>query len=183
MKKPKPVTLAKQYPRAMLAPAEVDCPYEPGAKIRAMRNVAEHPISAMLHRGSISEAQAVAANQFRANFERAMLGGAQGIDYAKIRVDGGVFSDPLPEATQRAFMWLSNVSKKLDPVSWALLCQIAGEGLALADVAKKWRQYAASGSRGEGWVRGRFIEAIDSLIDATGQKSVGRTANQQKHRL
>ena len=174
MKKPKQPTLAQQYPQATLAPVEVDCPYERGEKIRAMRNVSEHPILAMHHRGSLSEAQAYAGHQFRAAFERAMLGNQQGIDYAKIRVDGGIVADPLPEATQRAFVWLVGVSKKLDAVSWALLCQIAGEGQSLSDVSKKWRQYAAAGGRGEGWVRGRFIEALDNLIDATGQKAQGR---------
>jgi len=170
----KPIPLAKQYPRATLAPVEVDCPYEKGAKIRAMRNVAEHPILAMHHRGSLTDAQAVAANQFRAYFERAMLGNSQGIDYTKIRVDGGVYADPLPEATQRAFVWLVGVSKQLDAVSWSLLCQIAGEGQSLYETAAKWRQYAAGGSRGEGYIRGRFIEAIDNLIEVTDQKATGR---------
>jgi hypothetical protein len=171
----KPVSLAKQYPRATLAPVEVDCPYEKGAKIRAMRNVAEHPVLAMHHRGSLTDAQAVAANQFRAYFERAMLGNSQGIDYTKIRVDGGMPSDPLPETTQRAFVWLVSISKKLDPVSWSLLCQVAGEGQSLTDTAAKWRHnYAARGARGAGWVRGRFIEAIDNLIEVTGQKATGR---------
>ena len=174
MKKPKPKTLAQQYPQATLTPVDVDCPYEAGAKIRAMRNVSEHPVLAMLHRGSLSDAQAHAANQFRHNFERAMLGNQQGIDYAKIRVSGGILADPLSDATQRSFVWLVGVSKKLDAVSWALLCQIAGEGQSISDTAKRWRQYAAAGSRGEGWVRGRFVEAIDNLIDATGQKAVGR---------
>jgi len=170
----KPASLAKQYPRATLAVAEIDCPYDKGEKIRAMRNVAEHPILAMHHRGSLTDAQAVAANQFRAYFERAMLGNSQGIDYTKIRVDGGVYADPLPEATQRAFVWLVGASEKLDRVSWALLCQIAGEGQSISATANQWRQYAAAGNRGEGWVRGRFIEAIDLLIEATGQKATGR---------
>jgi hypothetical protein len=54
--------------------AEIDDPYEPGAKISAVRSVRDDPLADQLARGHIDEAQFLAGRQFQKDFETAERG-------------------------------------------------------------------------------------------------------------
>lgn len=176
MRKPKPVTLAQQYPRAVLAPADVDDPYEAGAKLRVIRNLREHPIATLHHNGTISESQRIAAELFRSKYELSVLGAAKAIDYTKERVDGGRLAEPLSERAQEAFQWLNSVARYpgIGKLGFTVLVAICGEGKGIAETAKAWNGSHAAGSRGQGYVRGRLIEALEGLIEHCGMTAIGR---------
>lgn len=176
MRRKKPVTLAQQYPQALLSPADVDDPYEPGAKLRVIRNLREHPIATLHHNGRISESQRIAAELFRSKYELSVLGAAKAIDYTKERVDGGKLSEPLSERSQEAFQWLNNVARypSIGKVGFSILVAICGEGKGIAETAKTWSgAHVVAGSRGQGFILGRLIEALEGLIEHCGMTAIG----------
>ena len=62
---------------AHIVEAEVDDPYEPGAKISAVRSVREDPLADHLARGHIDQAQYLAGREFQRHFGVAEIGRAQ----------------------------------------------------------------------------------------------------------
>lgn len=59
---------------AYIVEAEVDDPYEPGAKIATVRSVRDDPLADQRARGYIDEAQFLAGRQFQKDFETAGRG-------------------------------------------------------------------------------------------------------------
>jgi hypothetical protein len=59
---------------AHIVEAEVDDPYEPGAKISAVRSVRDDPLADQRARGHIDEAQFLAGREFQKDFEIAERG-------------------------------------------------------------------------------------------------------------
>ena len=160
-----------------LAEGLVDDPYEPGAKLRVVRNIREHPVSRLAHNGRISESHRICAELFRAKYERAMIGGARAIDYAKERVDGGLPGDTLTEAAQEAAQWLNDCARYsgCGPIGWSILTLVCGEGRGIQETARLMRGSGAPGGRqGEGWVHGVLVTSLECLIQHLGMEAVGR---------
>ena len=171
-----PITLATSA-HIELKAGVVDDPYEKGAKLAVMMNVREHPISRLHHAGQISDSQKIAGEMFRANYERAVLGGSKAIDYTKERVDGGMAAEPLSEAVQRAVQWLNDVARYsgCGPRGYAVLTQICGEGHGLQETARRMRGSGAPGGRaGDGYVLGVLVTSLEALIQHCGMEAVGR---------
>lgn len=169
-RKSPPVTLATTR-QQILVVAEVPDVYEPAKKAKAAMNVREHALAYLRHLGTISEEQYLAGNEFRRNYEAAILGGFKAVDYARIRVDGGMVADPLTERIQRASKWLGEASKEpgVGPVGYSLLCRIAGEGETIRNVAVTWPGGSRmSQQRTEGYIRMRFLECLDAMVAFTG---------------
>jgi hypothetical protein len=162
-----------------LAEGLVDDPYEPGAKLRVVRNVREHPVSHLHARGVLSESQRIAGEAFRSNYERAVLGGAKSIDYTEERVDGGLPAEPLSEAVQRAVDWLNDIARHsgCGMRGYAILTAVCGEGLGLQDTARRMRGSGCPGGRaGDGWVQGILVMSLEALIQHLGMEAVGRSS-------
>jgi hypothetical protein len=160
-----------------LAKGVVDDPYERGAKAEVLVNIREHTISRMHHAGQISDSQRIAAEAFRANYERAVLGSQKAIDYTKEHVDGGLPAEPLTEAVQRATQWLNDVARHsgCGQTGYAVLTHVCGEGKGIEETAKLFRSAGApSGRQGFGWVVGVLVVSLEALIQHLGMEAVGR---------
>ena len=72
---------AQELPiNAMVAPVEIDDPYEPGAKIIAFQSLRDSPLNYMRARGQIDEAQYNAGKKLQEFYERSQIGGLRAID-------------------------------------------------------------------------------------------------------
>lgn len=170
------VTLARST-HLELAEGMVDDPYERGAKLAVVVNVREHTISRLAHGGQISESQRIAAEMFRANYERAGIGGATAIDYTKERVDGGLPAEPLSEGVQRATQWLNDVARHsgCGQTGYAVLVALCGEGKGIEETAKRFRGSGApAGKPGNGWVLGVLVVSLEALIQHLGMEAIGK---------
>ena len=168
MSRKKPVTLAQQYPQAVLAVDDVDDPYERGAKLRIVRNVREHPIAMLAHLGRITEAQRIAGMEFNRRFEAAAIGQQQAIDYSRTRVDGGGAIEPLPERVQEAVQWLNGLARYrgTSKTGYAILSQICGEGRGVNETAQRFYNAGCpKGRAGDGWVLGILVSSLEGVLD------------------
>lgn len=166
MSRKKPVSLAQQYPQAVLAADDVDDPFEKGAKLRVVRNLKEHPIAMLAHNGRITEAQRIAAMEFCRRFEAASIGQQKAIDYSKTRVDGGGGLEPLPERVQEAVEWLKRCSRYVGSRAWPILISVAGEGRGIQDTAKLfYRSGCPKGRAGDGYIMGVLVVSLEAVLD------------------
>ena len=181
-RKSPPVTLATTRQQTIVV-ADVPDVYEPTKRAKAAMNVREHALAYLRHLGSISEEQYLAGNEFRRNYEAAILGGFRAVDYARIRVDGGYMADPLTEKVQRASKWLGEASRApgVGPVGYSLLCRIAGEGETIRSVAMTWPgESSLSRQRMEGFIRMRLLECLDTMVEFTGIVAKGKSSSVMK---
>ena len=166
MSRKKSISLAQQYPQAVLAVDDVDDPYEKGAKLRVVRNLREHPISMLAHNGRITEAQRIAGMEFCRRFEAASIGQQRAIDYSRTRVDGGGAVEPLPERVQEAVEWLKRCSRSVGLHGWPILISVAGEGRGLQETAKLFhRSGCPKGRAGDGYIMGILVMALEAVLD------------------
>lgn len=118
----------------------VEDPYglEPGARMVARVNLAEHPLDRMRARGRLDEAQYCAGVRFRAIYERAEIGGARAIDLTRIRVDGGSAGDPLSASCGEAHRELSRIAGYLGVCWFRLVSDVCGAGIPVSALAARW---------------------------------------------
>lgn len=158
---------------------EMDDPYtlEPGGKITVPRNLTA--IADLEKRGFIDEAQRRAGEIFAENFENAELGGAQGIDYTKERVDSSPVFDGLSELQQAAINWLRDMARNpgIGKNGYAILRAICGENKSVSSLAQRVGGVGYGiGSRlraQEGYVRLRLVEALDCIVEELDLKARG----------
>lgn len=164
--------------QAVIREIEVDDPYEPGEKLRVARNIREHPLHTLHANRRIDDAQLVAGEMFRRKWERAAIGASKSIDLSAIRVDGGgPVAGTLSDGAAESIQWLNRVARYpgCGKVGFAILSQICGEGRGIAETARLWvGAHVVAGSRGQGFVVGRLIEALDALIECEGMIAIGR---------
>lgn len=163
--KAKPVSLAAGFDgRRLDGTRVVDDPFaiEPGAKMVARVNVAEHPLEWMLARGRLSAAHYEAGSRFRAIYARAEIGGAKAMDLAKEKVDGGGAGDVLSDSVMMAHRELHRLARSLGPVGWRVVEQVCGMGVAVTDLAKTWPGREAERAKMD-YLTLRLKEALDTL--------------------
>lgn len=164
--------------QAVIREIEVDDPYEKGVTVRVARNIREHPLHILHANKRIDSAQMVAGEMFRRRWEKAAIGPSRSIDLSAIRVDGGrPVGGTVSDGAAEALEWLNRVARYpgCGKVGFAILSQICGEGRGIAETAKMWAgAHVVAGSRGQGFVIGRLIEALDALIECEGMVAVGR---------
>lgn len=97
---------------ALVAPIEIDDPYEAGAKIMSIRSLRDDPLARMHSRGQIDEAQYQAGKQYRSDWEKAERG-PRAIDPGKEYVDGGLPPEAISEPQKRAVAALARLSRVL----------------------------------------------------------------------
>lgn len=175
-RKAPPITLATTMQQIVVIEEVVD-PYETNKKAKAAVNVREHALAYLHHIDRLTDEQYLAGNEFRRNYEAAVLGGFKAIDYSRVRVDGGELSDPLTERAQAAHRWLTDVARLpgIGPIGYSLLSRIAGEGESIGHVAKTWPgEHRLSAQRREGFISGRLTECLDLLVDHLGLVARGK---------
>ena len=144
---------------AQVAVIEIDDPYEPGAKIVAIRSTRDDPLGDMHARGQIDEAQYHAGRAFQRDFETAERG-PRAIDPSKEAVDGGLPPEPLTDSQIKAMDGLKRAYRDLGLDGQALAHDILVHSKTRAQVAasrglvgKRWEEYFGM----------RFRECLDCL--------------------
>ncbi len=142
----------------------VDDPLEPGAKLKAVVNLAEHPLEMMLARRRLTQAQYEAGIRFRAIYEHAMIGPGRGIDPGKIKVDGGKMGDPLSDAVLHAHGELKRILPRLGRNGSDVVLKVCGQGMSISDLAKVWPG-GDSDKLKIAFIGPRLKEALDVLAE------------------
>jgi len=175
---------AKRRPAAHKAPAYrskvvegervVDDPFEPGVKMRARVNLAEHPLELMRARGRIDDAQYEAGVRFRAIYERAAIGGGGGVDPSRIRVDGGAPGDAFTDEIAMALNDLRRISRELGMIGYRVMQAVAGQGIHISALAERWPAPEALRAR-QDYLAMRLREALDVLaLEVWGASGASR---------
>lgn len=148
----------------VLGTRTVDDPLEPGAKLKATVNLAEHPLEMMLARRRLAQDQYEAGVRFRAIYERSVIGPGRGIDPGKIKVDGGRIGDPLSDAVINAQFELKRLARELGPIGERIVSAVCGSGETVSSLAKRWPSPDAERARLD-YLTIRLREALDHLAE------------------
>lgn len=151
---------------SQVAPAVVDDPLEPGAKLRVIRSLRDDPLAWMHNRGRIDDAELEAGRKWQADYELIEIGGARGVDITKDAVDGGRFHDPLENPhRKRASDRIAAIDGILGQRDSLLIRDILGRCLNLAQAAAARNLL---GERGINYVGRRFSDILESLVQFYG---------------
>lgn len=131
---------------AKVAPIEVDDPHalEPGDKLIVMRSLRDDPLAAMHAAGQVDQCQYMAGRHWQKALELSEVGNVKAIDIGKEAVDGGSLADPISEPQRKAIHDLKRCDAKLGAKDAALVRDVLGKGLTIADAARKrglWTKY------------------------------------------
>lgn len=137
---------------------------EPGTKMKAIVNLAEHPLEMMLARRRLDQPLYEAGVRFRRIYEAAEIGPGRGIDPAHIKVDGGRLGDPLSDSVVHAQFELKRLAQQLGPVAERIVSAVAGRGITVAELAERWPGPEASRQKLD-YLTMRFKEALDFLAE------------------
>jgi hypothetical protein len=122
---------------ALVTPVEVDDPYEEGAKILVLRSTRNDPLADLKARGVIDPCDYVAGRHWQAAWENAEIGGIRALDPSREVVDGGRLPELLTDIQRRAAQDLKAARDALGEQGHALVCDMLGGGLSVADAARK----------------------------------------------
>lgn len=160
---------ARQVNRGLathLVEAEVEDPYEAGAKIGVLRSVRDDPLADHLARGHIDQAQYLAGREFQKHFQIAERG-PRAVQWTDA-VDGGLPHEPLTSAQLLAGRWLAKAYRKLGADGSALTNDMLIHAMTARQIAE------ARGLRGQEWPRyysKRFLECLNTLARVYGYAS------------
>jgi len=151
----------------VVAVIEIDDPYEPGAKNKALRSLRDDPFAQMHHEGRIDECQYWAGRAFQADFEQAERG-PRAIDPSRIFVDGGQLPEPLTEGQQRSAKRLAEIYRILGPSVSALIHDVLIHLRGMDEVAAR---RGLSGMVEVRIVSGMFVRGLDEVAKYYGLAS------------
>jgi hypothetical protein len=143
---------------SQVAVAEVDDPYELGAKITVVRSIRDDHLAAMYIRSRIDSAQLSAGRKYQKLYGQ-VESGARGIDY-KERVDGGRFSNPFTDERSNAARALEVAYRELGSHGSAVTRMVLGEGLTISMVSER---FGMTSEREVLYVGKRFGECLNTL--------------------
>ena len=156
---------AKELPRVgRFVAVEVDDPYEPGAKIVAIRSTRNDPLADLYTREYIDNAQFEGGRAFQRDFETAERG-PRAIDPSKEAVDGGLMPEPITEAQKRAVDSLAVAFKELGADGSALMHDFLVDGRTMGDIANR---RGLQGQRWNDYFGVRVRECLHSLAFVYG---------------
>jgi hypothetical protein len=151
---------ATELPKdAMVAPVEIDDPFEKGAKIIAFRSI-RGTLENLHARGQIDEAQYKAGRQMQTFYEQSEIGGVRAIDPAKEAVDGGRMAETLTEQVQRAIQEVLRLEKALGQEGAALCRHVLCNGFSIKQCASIRGMESAHYTN---YVGARFREVLETL--------------------
>lgn len=158
--------LAQDLPeKAMVSIAEIDDPYEAGAKIFAFRSLRDDPLSRYWVRRMIDDAQYHGGLAWQADMEAAEIGGASAIDTTKEPVDGRRCPDMMTDRQRSAMARLARDAQKLGMEGESIVRDILGARLFIEQVAAK---RGFSGQRAIDYYSRRFRECLETLAIVRG---------------
>jgi hypothetical protein len=155
--------------RGHIIEAEVDDPYEPGAKIATVRSVRDDPLADHFARGHIDQAQFMAGREFQKHFQLAERG-PRAVQITEA-VDGGQRYEPLSDAQLKAGVRLAKAYRALGADGSALTNDMLIHAMTARQIA------AAQGLRGQQWSKyyaRRFRECLNTLARVYGFASGDR---------
>jgi hypothetical protein len=149
--------------RGHIVEAEIDDPYEPGARIAALRSVRDDPLGDHLARGHIDEAQFAAGREFQRCFGLAEKG-PRAIQLME-PVDGSPAIETLTDEVLRAGKWLAKCYVALGKDGSGLIHDALIQNMTARQLA------AARGMTGPDWERyyaRRLYECLNTLAVVFG---------------
>jgi hypothetical protein len=157
---------------AHVAAVVVDDPYEQGAKVTVLRSLRDDPLAAMHNAQQIDHAQFIAGRHWQRAFELAEIGGVKAIDAAKEAVDGGgIYQPSITDIQIKAFSDLYKAMTSLGMEGDALIRDVLGRHMTIAQAADKRRLYSELERK---YVGRRFRECLDTLVLAFGYGNKAR---------
>lgn len=157
---------------ARVAPAVVDDPLEPGAKLRVARSLRDDTLGFMLARNEIKEHQYEAGRRYERHAEAAEIGNIRAIDPTKEAVDGGGIVEPISDGQIAAVRHLSEAARVLGRHAEFVVRSMLVE-------KRRFPEIARSQSRADiAHVRMTFIDGLEELAYLWGLT----TAQQIRHK-
>jgi hypothetical protein len=153
---------------ALAVPVEVDDPYEEGARIVVLRSTRNDPLADMQSKGQIDPCDYVAGRHWQAAWENAAIGGVRAIDPTRAAVDGGMLPDPFTDTQRRAAQDLRAAREVLGLEGQALICDVLGSGLSLAEAG---RSRGLTSEADRKYIGKRFRECLVTLAVRFGYAS------------
>lgn len=150
---------------SQVAPAVVDDPYEPGAKLRALRSIRDDPLAGMHSRDQIDHAQFIAGREWQKYHEHSEIGGISAIDPTKEAVDGGRMADPLSERYSKAVAKMTAADAVLGFQGSFLVRQVLGQRKSIQEVSMA---LGLTSQREFNYMSRRFRECLESLAKHWG---------------
>jgi hypothetical protein len=142
---------------------EIDDPFEPGARISAVRSVRDDPLADHFARNHIDEAQYLAGREFQRHFGVAERG-PRAMQMAEA-VDGSPPRETLTDEQLKAGKWLNKCHGELGRDGAALVHDMLISNLTTRQIA------ASRGMIGSDWERyfaRRLFEALNTLAVVFG---------------
>lgn len=121
---------------AMVAPALVDDPLEPGAKLRVARSLRDDVLGHLHARKEIDDAQLEAGRRYEKFAEQASIGNVKAMDPTKEAVDGGYIPEPITDRQIAAVRHLSEAGRVLGRRNEMLVRQILIDKLRFKEIAR-----------------------------------------------
>ncbi len=160
----KPVTLPPGFNGDIdLQMVDVPDPFEPSKTIRVAKNTKVHPLDFLHNNGRIDDAQFEAGNKFLLIYERAEIGGAQAIDYSRVKVDVSFSHSGLSPDVAVAVTELGEIKCELGRKSYELACRVIGGRVSLSRIAGEVDKNEDPSWKTRGFVNQRIKEVLDEL--------------------
>lgn len=157
---------------AIVAPVEIDDPYEPGSKLIAMRSLRNDPLGALHSRRFIDDAQLAGGRAFQHDFEMAERG-PRAIDPSKEAVDGGRPPEAITEGQRDAAKRLAIAHRRLGADGSAIVHALLIHGMGFGEMAAS---RGLAGRRWEDHFGYRFRQCLDILAELGGYSNGSRSS-------
>lgn len=142
-------------------------------KVTATINLRESAITTMTVQRVIDAAQRRAADWFREQWERAGGSGAAAMDYTKERVDGCGVTEAITDRQLDAGKELACVSRLVGVIAFNILVKVAGQGMAIKDIAKSQREVKTTADY--------LKDALTVIAEYRGFKSPNHTVDNRRY--
>jgi hypothetical protein len=142
---------------ARVAPALVDDPLEPGAKLRVARSLRDDVLGHLLAREHIDQAQYEAGRLYEKYAEQAEIGNLKAMDPTKEAVDGGGIHEPITDKQIAAVRHLTEARGVLGRRNEMLVRKIIVEKKRFKEIARSPAELDVRHARQT------FIECMEEL--------------------
>jgi len=134
-------------------------------------NLRDDPLGRLHARGQIDECQYAAGRRWQRDYHDAELANLKAIDFTRDVVDGGRGPEILTDRQCKAMAALARYDRALGLDGCALVRQVLGNRMFMADVA---RVRGENGQHAVAYFGRRFRECLDTLAVAMGLAMGGR---------
>jgi hypothetical protein len=142
-----------------MAAALVDSPLTPGTYDAVVVNIRESPLSTMLARRQIDDAQYEAGKWFRKVYEQTRMG-SMAVDPSREPVDTSGIADPIPDTLIAATKLLRAARYELGGKGYLIVELVCGQGFTVRE-----QQHVGRTEKGTGWL---LRHALDKLAEWRG---------------